>query len=53
MGQWKFHHLPFLASLWLFLSQSVSHIYFIMVYFSDGAFGEENGKKKSSKGTLK
>lgn len=29
---------PILASLWIFLLQSVSHIYFINVCFSGGGF---------------
>ena len=46
MSQWKFHHLPILVSLWIFLLQSVSHIYFMKVCFSGGGFGKK--KKKES-----
>lgn len=48
MGQWKFHHLPILASLWIFLLQSVSHIYFMNVCFSGGGFEGKKSRKMSS-----
>lgn len=48
MGQWKFDHLPILASLWIFLLQSVSHIYFLTVCFSGGGFEGKTTTKMST-----
>lgn len=48
MGQWKFHHLPSLASLWVFLLHSISHNYFMKFSFSGGGFEGEKSRKMSS-----
>lgn len=52
MSQWKFHHLPILVPLWLFLLQSVSHIYFMKVCFSGGSFEKTKNKQTKKIGSL-